>query len=478
MVDTKGRERLWLGVIVASAVIFRLYSIRHYAWYIDEGFWSYGSAMAVKHGIWWPYGWRFGYMSPFFTRLLYPVFLVFGPSIQVARYFSVILGVASVFSIYFVCARLGYNRNICLLSALFLSLDGFFAESNRFALTDNPLTLLLIWLMLVLAGRRRNFAVGPVLLGLAILSKMTAVFAGATAYFYDVLVTYQNQPIWKKYLKSAVLPAAGFLLAAVVFGALYVTHPAGFTSAWHRELAVRHKGSGFLSGTDFKQSALALGRSMPFLSIFGIIGFVDMLRNRSKHVLILLWLICGAAVIVPQHYQAARYYMPLIPPLCVTAAWLIDTRLLTHRKNLVRIAGIAAVGFLCIYGPATWYVHQARHGDTSGPDIVRWMNQNLTPDTGVMGAIDYGCTANVRYYPQDIYCPNTFLTDREIARLHISYILFDDAEWRHWSRILHSGFESQLPKRFDFVKRIGRVEIWKVKASDTKQANQRTTLPR
>lgn len=455
----KGQRRAWilLSLIVAGAAFFRLYGIHYLAWFIDEGLWGYGSAMAIKHGVWWPHGWRWGYLSPFYTRLLYPLFLVFGPTIPVSRYFSVVLGLASVISIFFLCARLGYSRNVCLLSALFLSFNGLFAQINRYALTDTLLTLLIIWFMFALAGTQRKTTVAGLLLGLAILTKMTAIFAGAVAYFYDVFISYRSEASWKKYLRSAAIPAGGFLFAALVFLALYILHPRAFADAWHVEIYVE-RATGPIASGDLQHVLIDVARAMPFALIFGLAGFVDALRRRSKeHALPLYWLICSLAVILPQHNPFPRYYMPIIPPLCIMAAWLIDAMLLSKPQRLTRICGAAAVILLCLHGPASWYYHVTKYPDTTGPDVVRWMRLNLSPDTGVMGMIAYGCSPNVRYYPQETYCHHRLPTRQEIDRFRISYVVLDDAELKH--------LESQMACRFRFVRRMGTATIWRIRPS-------------
>jgi len=267
-------------------------------------------------------------------------------------------------------------------------------------------------------------------------------------------------------LLPASKPLVGILLGAAVFLVVYAAHPTAFANTWHTELSTRKSQSciGFnpFASEGFVDTAKFLAKAMPVTILLGIAGMVGMLRRRSeKHVLPLLWLVFGLAVVAFQNYQPPRFYLPLIPPLSIMAAWLIDERFLSRKGRTTRVFGIAAALLMCLYGPATLYAHFVGHRDTTGPDITLWMNRNLTPDIGVMGISPYGCSANVRYYPQDLYNADTFLSEEEIQRLRIHYILFDDAEWRSYCRKLNSGFESHLKSHHRYVARIGTVEIWR-----------------
>ena len=465
MTETKVRPWLWLALIVAAGAIFRLHDLHQVRWNIDEGFWTYGASMTVRHGVGWPEGWRQGFLSPLYTRLLVPFFLVFGSSIPVARHVTVAMGLAAVVLTYVLCLRCGYRTRVALLGALFVSLNGYFAFMNAHAQTDTLLVLLVLAYLLLATGRSRPGLLAPVFLALAMATKLTGVFAAAVVYFHDVFAPRGRSPGRRDWRSAAIAPAAGILLGALVFVAMYATHPVDFVRTWQTELSIRRSQSviGFnpFAAEGFVRSAAFLWKAMPLTILLALVALVGMLRERSaRHTLPLLWLAFGLAVVMFQNYQPPRYYLPVIPPLSIMAAWLVDECLRSKGRRLVRGAGAVAAVLTCLYGPVTGYAYRAGHRDTTGPDVTRWMDLNLAPDAGVMGITPYGCSANVRYYPQDLYAPNTFLDAGRARELRIGYVLFDDAEWRACSQRRGSGFESYLRQHYRFVKRIGTIEIW------------------
>lgn len=461
---------LALAIIVLLGLAFRLYKIDVLPGYVsDEGRWALGPMQAIRYGDWFRGGWSFLYISPIWTSLLYLDFLLLGPGIEQGRYLTAVLGVYSAVMLYLICIRCGYGRRTATIAALFLALDGSFSVINRQVLSDSALTAAVCTTFFFYSGDQRSRKLSPLLLAVAICTKLTSVFAALVLFICGCIEGCKQKPRLRLLpLRAAIVPALGVALAGLVFLLLYFRDPSAFVEAWKVNL--------FADVPPLEKHSLIDAirfyvLRMPLLLMLGLVGMILMFRNRSNaNLLPLVWLVTGTVVIAAQRSQPARYYIPMVPALCAVAAYAVcEVRnALARRKcNSAIASGTAAaiVGVVLLYSLGTWYGYYfvRNHTNATGRDVTRWMNAHTTASTRVAAHSFYGIGLEADFYPAEYFLPDDSLAADKISKIDPDYVLFDDEDWRFYCQRANIDYKSQLREQFIFERRIGRVEIWRRK---------------
>jgi hypothetical protein len=182
------------------------------------------------------------------------------------------------------------------------------------------------------------------------------------------------------------------------------------------------------------------------------------------------WLLSGLAALSVLRMHAVRYYVTLLPAAILLAAWWL-TRFLECRtegatsstRSACRVAMTALLVALFVYPLALfgWYYGPRGGADWSGRRVGAWVRANLRPEDVLIGRAQYGIDLPNRYYDMTLV-RGMALNDSLLDRLGVDYVLFDDAEWRAIDQRLRLGTAAYLTAHGTLLRRIGRVEVWRV----------------
>jgi 4-amino-4-deoxy-L-arabinose transferase-like glycosyltransferase len=268
----------------------------------------------------------------------------------VARALSALSGVASVWLLFRVAARL-FGRQTALVAAAFLSLAFLHVRDSHFGVTDVPMTAMVLAAFLAVlgladSGSARNLAGAGVLIGLAVATKYNAallVLPAAMAILDDPL----KRPVSQRLVRVAALSAT----VAVVFILVspwamldferFLSDAAGVS----RHLSRGHGVDLGRGWTYHVRTTLRHGLGWPLL-VTGIAGLPLMVwRERSRGLLVALFPMAYYVVMGSGRTVFARYALPLVPFLCLTAAYAVSAAAdwAAARMNRQRWSGAVAV---------------------------------------------------------------------------------------------------------------------------------------
>ena len=240
-----------------------------------------------------------------------PVFLT-------ARLLSATAGLASVWVLFRVARRL-FGETTALIASLFLALAFLHVRDSHFGVTDVTATCLVLVSFLFIvrfseSGGRRDLIIAAVTAGLAASTKYNAAIIALPA-------------LW-----IAGRPGRAALFATVMFLAFALTSPYSFLEYEQFLTALRgisaHLaiGHGVMLGRGWVvhlASSLRNGLGLPLL-VAGLTGLLLLLWKQPREgVMVALFPVAYYAVIGSGYTVFAHYILPVVPFLCLTAAFAV-----------------------------------------------------------------------------------------------------------------------------------------------------------
>jgi 4-amino-4-deoxy-L-arabinose transferase-like glycosyltransferase len=317
------------------------------------------------------------------------------PFFLISRAMSAVAGTATVFVVY----RLGrtlWDESTGLVAAFFLSLTFLHVRDSHFGTTDVTMTLLIVMSVSLLmsahlTGRRSLFAMAGAVGGLATGTKYSAVFLAApmlasqTLHVIDspgrrVQAAFDGRILWFGVPFAAVLSIGipFVLLDSDRFWlAMSELRKSMQYGTPHLDLE-----SGWLHHLKF---SLRYGLGLPLL-IAAFIGAAALLIREPRVGLLLLafplsyYLVAGS-----MRNLFFRYTIPLIPFLCVTAAWLVtaSVRRLTPRL-FAAAATIAAVLIVLPSATSVWQFNRIISRTDNRVVVADWFKARVPPASSVL----------------------------------------------------------------------------------------------
>lgn len=257
------------------------------------------------------------------------------PFLYGSRLLSAALGILTVWWVAAICRRI-FDDTVAIVAALFLALSFLHARDSHFGVTDVPMTALVVLAVLAIlrwrdTGRLAHAATAGVAAGLASSTKYNGL--GVVVPF-GVALAQRAFETWPG--RSAISRTA---LAAVIFGAalsaaFFATSPYILID-WTR----------FLEHVSGVQRAFASGHGMTLgqgwwyyarVVLPAAVGWPIVLAGATGTVILLIGHFRPVAVVLafPIAYYLfagrgltvfARYILPVVPFLCISAAWLTVT---------------------------------------------------------------------------------------------------------------------------------------------------------
>lgn len=293
----------WLYIAVLSVLY-----VGYYVWGAAAGWFDSLAAMVASWPAYWP---------PFFL---------------ISRAFSAACGTLTVLVVYRLARRL-WGEAAGLVAALFMALAFIHVRDSHFGTTDIALTLFIVasvaWLTEAhLSGSQRTFALAGALGGLGAAIKYNAVILAAViaaSYVLHVATAADWRRAWKDpRLLSYGVP---FALAFAIGIPFVFFDYANFQHAMvelQSSMAHGDPRLGLANGWvhHFTQS-LRYGAGLPLLAA-GVAGSVLLvLRSPAVSVLVLTFPITYFAVAGSIRNLYFRYAIPIVPFLCLAAAYLV-----------------------------------------------------------------------------------------------------------------------------------------------------------
>jgi hypothetical protein len=260
------------------------------------------------------------------------------PFLYITRSLSVMMGVLTVWWVYKICRRL-FDETIAIVAALFLALAFLHVRDSHFGVTDVAMTGLVVLAVLAIlrwreTGNALHTAIAGLIAGLAGSTKYNGLGAGL-----PFAVALAQRAVDDVRARSAVVAGRHLALGSLVFGAAAAI---GFFGAspfilidWPRFVdsvsgVASHvaEGHGVSMGRGWLYYAsvvLPAAIGWPMFAA-GIAGMLTLFVRRSRDAAVLFAFPIAYYLVAGRGYtEFARYIIPVLPFLCIAAAWLIVT---------------------------------------------------------------------------------------------------------------------------------------------------------
>lgn len=304
---------------------------------------------------------------------------------MIARLVSAILGTLTIPVAYKIGKRMSGSRPAGYLAALFLALSYMHVQYSQIALLDVPLTffILLSFLFSLYAlesGRARDFILSGLAGGLAVSVK----YNGLGVLMLGPLLCLLRREVR---IRECAFFFAFFLLGFTIGTPYWLLNWPRFigqiTTSWalFGRSGIGHLGcDGNWNWFYYLFTVLPYGLGWP-LTIAGVTGIVAMLcRPNAKNILfisfpVLYFLVTGSSLV-----RAARYIMPVIPFLCVGAAFIVLflARRIFRQESALRMSMAIFAAILMAF-PAlklSRYIYLKQFPDTR-VTAYDWLHGNL-----------------------------------------------------------------------------------------------------
>jgi hypothetical protein len=286
------------------------------------------------------------------------------PFLYITRSLSALMGVLTVYWVYAICRRL-FDETIALVAALFLALSFLHVRDSHFGVADVAMTSLVMLAALAIlrwrdTGIRLHAAEGGLIAGLAGSTKYNGL--GMCVPFIIALVEravddyrarserYARRRFTLALLAFSVAIAIGFFGASPYI----LIDWSRFTIAINGVAAHLAEGHGVMLGRGWSYYAhvmlpAAIGWPM---FVAGTAGVVLLLTTRFRDAAVLFAFPIAYYLVAGRGYTVfARYIIPVLPFLCIAAAWSVVTTVRVLAKGAspaVRGALIAAVAIAVV----------------------------------------------------------------------------------------------------------------------------------
>ena len=305
-----------LFLIAISLVFFllRLPSLVEPYWYGDEGIYEVIGA-ALRQG-------RILYTGIWDNKppLLYYIYGLFNGDQNNVRFFSLIVGLATVITFFFLAKKILMQQKAAYLATMIFTilfatpiLEGNIANAENFMLLPASLTGLLVWKASEKHTGRltaKHLFIPGILLGISFLIKVVAVFDFAAFFVFLCIVKYTSL----RDIKKLILPLLGFISGFIlpILFVLFTTVFSHSTSSFIKSAFMSNVGYvGYGNYFLFPQGLLI---TKLFLLAVGILILFIKRRNFSKGLIfIFCWFFFSLFSALFSQRPYTHYLLVLLP---------------------------------------------------------------------------------------------------------------------------------------------------------------------
>ncbi len=361
----------FLVAIVFLGAILRLWGLGSAEIFHDEGFYAFRSIGYIdylqnadqttpmqwfRESIlpWWT-GLSFHDHPPFFFIIQHLFFVVLGDTLFAARLPSVLAGLGAIVAIYFLARKVFSDERAGLLAALLLAINHVHVWISRSSLMESTLIALIIlnvYLFIKFIEDDRHWFWFGVTLGLASLTKYTAVFLLPVYFVYLLFFCRGIFKSWRFYVAASVALA---LFSPVLVYNFYLWKSVGHFdlqfSYLFRQITPEWRASlGKIQDpfTDIGRNLAAM-YSLAFLmtTLGGLIYSVFLWRRERNKYIVFGWLLLVFLTVMLVPMGSAYRFIALYAPVAVF--FVVAAILLFYERPIFRYATVFVGIALLIY---------------------------------------------------------------------------------------------------------------------------------
>lgn len=305
----------------------------------DEAALAHNARNKVLFGMWITDEWNPFIYNPILTVLEYSSFLAFGVGLIQIRIVN-ILAVLFSFYLLFISLKESAGKRVALFSIVLLGFNYIFLMYNRLGLNDTflifPMAVTVYFWVKGLNSPLALFGAGISSFACYI-TKASALYFILAIFLSTVFVSFKDV-VLKGKISDSIKGLSLYLLGLFLsYGAWYqfffVLNKIEFdrvSSSWFRLAAPHSLGRYWhnLSSMTFMKylagaplEVIVCWISLPFL-IFVFLR--NWKKNSPVEALALMWLIGGYFALNGLNYRPLRYFIPLIPALCIITSIALD----------------------------------------------------------------------------------------------------------------------------------------------------------
>jgi predicted membrane-bound dolichyl-phosphate-mannose-protein mannosyltransferase len=317
---------------------------------------------------------------------------IFGDNPLGWRFFSVLLGTASIALVYFICKSLKMSNKATILVTVLFGLENLaFVQASVAMLDVYSFTFLLISLLLYL---RNKFILSGLLAGMCILVKIPGAFVLGIFFLYWLLTGRKN---WQ----SFVVPTSAAVISFLGLLPLLEYAVSGQFSNPFQQVGYMIESAGFLTFTD--SNVIAASRPWDWLMNRGVIfyshkpQYIAIISPTISAVMIptilymsykavkrnmaalfgLIWFLCAylpwvVLSIVSERLTYIYYIYPAIVAVCIglglALSEIIDVRM-ENKNNKVAAFGFSAVYLYLLLHIVVFFILSPLV-----PPLFKWLN--------------------------------------------------------------------------------------------------------
>lgn len=293
--------------------------------YTDEG-WAASAAVNKLLGGGWHQagGFNPAVIAPVWPLILYPAFRVFGTSIGVARALECCLFLGGALLAYVLVRRLE-GRLTAAVFLLLMCCSYFGYRLGRLAMLESVWVFFLVLALVVAHSAVERLSpyragIAGMVLAVAILTKLTAVFGAAPALAVLLVGSHTRK---KKLLLAACL-TGGATLVLLPYWLTVVSH---YRADYNFYLLINLKRRTKLDAAALAQQMWRVLRSLRLVGWLTFLTFVASLvaglrrsARRKLFIVMLTWLAGDIAILSTTSYHPTRYLLSFLIPMCVVIA--------------------------------------------------------------------------------------------------------------------------------------------------------------
>ncbi len=303
-------------------------------YFVDEGGWVYNARNKVLFGTWELDKYNKMYLSPLNNYLYFLSFSLFGPGFRQARSVSLLFSYL-ILIIFYLTIKENTDRKTALISVSLLGFNYLFLMYNRIA---HPRMAMLFFFVLTvyllqksLKGKKMYFFFGGICSCLAFIFQASAVyfFPALFCALFFIYLLKKGIENGKDFLKSISLLFGGILLVWLVFFIFnYLPHRENI-SIFQSVIMERQNPHSFqeLLQNIRRQPSSRYFSSMRIIWYIALIYIIFLFYNMWKkpervkplEIFAMWWAIGGLAFFSIVNNPALRWYISIIPPLCMLA---------------------------------------------------------------------------------------------------------------------------------------------------------------
>ena len=326
------------------------------------------------------------------------------PFFLISRGLSAALGTATVIVIFHLGRRL-WGEATGLVAAFFLTLAFIHVRDSHFGTTDVAMTFFIVVAVLGLvvahAGRTRSqFALAGFAAGIAAATKYNAVLLAApfvASYLVHIFESAGRRR--EAALDTRLLISGGAFLAAFSVGIPFVfLDRAGFVDAMRLLIEAMQRGDmsvGLTNGwIHHVQFSLRYGVGVPLL-LAGIVGSIAMLTYEPLvAALVLSFPIAYYVAAGTVSYLFFRYAIPIVPFVCLAAAWLVCRSADALARRIARpslrvplsaaLVALASIAVVLPSARSVWAFDRVIRRTDNRVVLARWFAENVPPGSSVL----------------------------------------------------------------------------------------------